>query len=40
MTLAATPPVGALLAPGLVVIEHLSRTRRLDTYEVYSAERT
>jgi eukaryotic-like serine/threonine-protein kinase len=27
------------LAPGLVVIEHLSRTRRLDTFEVWSEER-
>jgi eukaryotic-like serine/threonine-protein kinase len=27
------------LAPGLEVIEHLSRTRRLDTYEAWSAER-
>jgi serine/threonine protein kinase len=26
-------------APGYRVIEHLSRTRRLDTYEVYSEER-
>lgn len=30
---------GTLLAPGLVVIEHLSRTRRLDTFEVWSEER-
>ena len=30
---------GGRLAPGLTVIEHLSRTRRLDTYEVWSAER-
>ncbi len=27
------------LAPGLTVIEHLARTRVLDTYEVFSAER-
>jgi eukaryotic-like serine/threonine-protein kinase len=27
------------LAPGLEVIEHLARTRVLDTYEVFSAER-
>ena len=26
-------------APGYRVIEHLSRTRRLDTYEVWSDER-
>ncbi len=31
--------VGTPLAPGLIVIEHLSRTRRLDTYEVWSVER-
>jgi serine/threonine protein kinase len=30
---------GELLAPGYLVIEHLSRTRRLDTYEVWSDER-
>ncbi len=30
---------GGRLAPGLTVIEHLSRTRRLDTYEVWSHER-
>jgi eukaryotic-like serine/threonine-protein kinase len=30
---------GMDLAPGFTVIEHLSRTRRLDTFEVYSAER-
>ena len=30
---------GGRLAPGLTVIEHLSRTRRLDTYEVWSSER-
>jgi eukaryotic-like serine/threonine-protein kinase len=30
---------GEMLAPGLTVIEHLSRTRRLDTYEVFSDER-
>ena len=36
MTAAAA---GQALAPGLTVIEHLSRTRRLDTYEVWSAER-
>ena len=29
----------SLLAPGLGVIEHLSRTRRLDTFEVWSEER-
>jgi serine/threonine protein kinase len=28
-----------LIAPGFEVIEHLSRTRRLDTYEVWSEER-
>jgi serine/threonine protein kinase len=30
---------GQPLAPGYRVIEHLSRTRRLDTYEVWSDER-
>jgi serine/threonine protein kinase len=30
---------GALLAPGLRVIEHLARTRRLDTFEVWSEQR-
>ena len=30
---------GECLAPGYSVIEHLSRTRRLDTYEVWSDER-
>jgi serine/threonine protein kinase len=30
---------GDLLAPGYRVIEHLSRTRRLDTFEVWSEER-
>lgn len=30
---------GDVLAPGYTVIEHLSRTRRLDTFEVYSEER-
>jgi serine/threonine protein kinase len=30
---------GERLTPGLTVIEHLSRTRRLDTYEVWSHER-
>jgi serine/threonine protein kinase len=30
---------GRPLAPGYIVIEHLSRTRRLDTYEVWSEER-
>jgi eukaryotic-like serine/threonine-protein kinase len=30
---------GALIAPGYRVIEHLSRTRRLDTFEVWSDER-
>ena len=30
---------GELLAPGYTVIEHLSRTRRLDTFEVWSDER-
>jgi eukaryotic-like serine/threonine-protein kinase len=30
---------GAALAPGFTVIEHLSRTRRLDTFEVWSEER-
>ena len=29
----------AELAPGYTVLAHLSRTRRLDTYEVWSAER-
>jgi serine/threonine protein kinase len=28
-----------MIAPGYRVIEHLSRTRRLDTYEVWSEER-
>jgi eukaryotic-like serine/threonine-protein kinase len=28
-----------VIAPGYRVIEHLSRTRRLDTYEVFSEER-
>jgi eukaryotic-like serine/threonine-protein kinase len=27
---------GAALAPGFTVVEHLSRTRRLDTFEVWS----
>jgi hypothetical protein len=27
------------LAPGYETIEHLSRTRRLDTYEAWSTER-
>jgi serine/threonine protein kinase len=30
---------GAVIAPGYRVIEHLSRTRRLDTFEVWSEER-
>jgi serine/threonine protein kinase len=30
---------GAYIAPGYRVIEHLSRTRRLDTFEVWSEER-
>jgi eukaryotic-like serine/threonine-protein kinase len=30
---------GERLAPGLTVIEHLSRTRRLDTFEVWSHQR-
>jgi serine/threonine protein kinase len=30
---------GSVLAPGYVVREHLARTRRLDTYEVWSEER-
>ena len=30
---------GQFLAPGYTVIEHLSRTRRLDTFEVWSDER-
>jgi serine/threonine protein kinase len=30
---------GSFLAPGLRVIEQLSRTRRLDTFEVWSEER-
>ena len=30
---------GEYLAPGFRVIEHLSRTRRLDTFEVWSEER-
>ena len=29
----------AELAPGYAVLAHLSRTRRLDTYEVWSLER-
>jgi len=33
------PPAGADLAPGYRVIEHLARTRRLDTFEVWSEER-
>lgn len=37
MTAAAAP--GELLVPGFRVIEHLSRTRRLDAYEVWSEER-
>jgi serine/threonine protein kinase len=36
---AVLPRSGAFLAPGLRVIEHLSRTRRLDTFEVWSSER-
>jgi eukaryotic-like serine/threonine-protein kinase len=32
-------PPGARLEPGLAVIEHLSRTRRYDTYEVWSGKR-
>ena len=35
----AVPAAGRELAPGLTVIEHLSRTRRLDTFEVWSEER-
>ena len=35
----AVPAAGFELAPGLTVIEHLSRTRRLDTFEVWSEER-
>jgi eukaryotic-like serine/threonine-protein kinase len=31
--------IADMLAPGYRVIEHLSRTRRLDTYEVFSEER-
>jgi serine/threonine protein kinase len=31
--------IAEMLAPGYRVIEHLSRTRRLDTYEVFSEER-
>jgi serine/threonine protein kinase len=40
-TLGTAPafPPGARLAGGYVVIEHLSRTRRYDTYEVWSDER-
>jgi serine/threonine protein kinase len=30
---------GTVLAPGYRVIQHLSRTRRLDTFEVWSEER-
>ncbi|MGH2950329.1 MAG: serine/threonine-protein kinase [Solirubrobacteraceae bacterium] len=30
---------GSLIAPGYRVIEHLARTRRLDTFEVWSEER-
>jgi len=30
---------GAALAPGFTVVQHLSRTRRLDTFEVWSEER-
>jgi serine/threonine protein kinase len=37
--IAAAAAAGEALAPGLTVIEHLSRTRRLDTYEVWSADR-
>jgi eukaryotic-like serine/threonine-protein kinase len=35
----AVVDAGAYLAPGFRVIEHLSRTRRLDTFEVWSEER-
>jgi serine/threonine protein kinase len=38
----AEPPVlarGELVAPGYRVVEHLSRARRLDAYEVWSDER-
>jgi serine/threonine protein kinase len=38
----ADPPVlarGDLVAPGYRVVEHLSRARRLDVYEVFSEER-
>ena len=36
---AGVPAPGAGLAPGYSVIEHLSRTRRLDTCEVWSEKR-
>ena len=35
----AVVDAGEQLAPGFRVIEHLSRTRRLDTFEVWSEER-
>ena len=31
--------IAEMLAPGYRIVEHLSRTRRLDTYEVFSEER-
>ena len=37
--MSAVPEAAEHLAPGLRVIEHLSRTRRLDTFEVWSEER-
>ena len=42
MSVRTEPPVlarGALVAPGYRVVEHLSRARRLDAYEVWSDER-
>jgi serine/threonine protein kinase len=41
-TRTAEPPIlarGEILAPGYRVVEHLSRARRLDAYEVWSDER-
>ena len=37
--MSAVPEAAEHLAPGVRVIEHLSRTRRLDTFEVWSEER-
>lgn len=42
MSVRTEPPVlarGDLVAPGYRVVEHLSRARRLDAYEVWSDER-